>query len=142
MRRQFRGNEAIEQHYLAGGISCPLTEQISNILAGCTIEPLKNRPARIGICAFLRLGECCATVDLGGKLGRPGIMSLDQNIPAVDEARTPVRLPDRSLSKRALVLRFGFAFRVGKKNLLGLFSKDLVLDVTERVVVLILFLYF
>src|SRR5262245_21480747 len=69
-------------------------------------------------------------------------MNLDQNIPAVDQARTQARLPDRSLRKRVLVPTFGFAFRAGKQNQSNLFSKDLVLDVTERVVVLILFLYF
>src|SRR5262245_10378049 len=69
-------------------------------------------------------------------------MKSDQNTAAADEAKTPTRFVGRSLGKRAPVRRFGFAFRAGKQNLSGLFSKDLVLDVTERAVVLVLFLFF
>src|SRR5262249_14875822 len=69
-------------------------------------------------------------------------MNLDQNTPAVDEGRTPARFPGRSLRKRVPVPWFGLAFRASNQNLPSLFSKDLVLDVVERVVVLILFLYF
>jgi len=51
-------------------------------------------------------------------------MTIDQNSPAVNRTRPPN------------------AFRAGKPALSALVSKDLVLDVIERAVVLILFLYF
>jgi protein-S-isoprenylcysteine O-methyltransferase Ste14 len=58
-----------------------------------------------------------------------------------DEARTPAPLLGQSVRNKMPVLRFGLAFRAGKQ-VSALFSKDLVLDVIERAVVLILFLYF
>src|SRR5262249_40602214 len=91
---------------------------------------------------FLMLVACRAKVSLGGNLPRQGIMGLDQNTPAVDEARTPAPLLSRSLRNRMPERRFGFAFRAGKPNLSPLLSKDFVLDFTERVIVLLLFLYF
>src|SRR6516165_6820275 len=53
-----------------------------------------------------------------------GIMSIDQNPSAIGATRTPGQ------------------FGAGKQGLSGFISKDLVLDVIERTIVLILFLYF
>src|SRR5262249_13076995 len=88
---------------------------------------------------FLMIVACRAKVSLGGNLPRQGIMGLDQNTPA---ARTPAPLLGRPLRNRMPERRFGFAFRAGKPNLSPLLSKDFVLDFTERVIVLLLFLYF
>ena len=59
-------------------------------------------------------------------------MNFDQNSPAVGETRTP----------GPFILRIGLGFRTGKQGLSALVSKGLVLDIIERAVVLVLFLYF
>jgi len=58
-------------------------------------------------------------------------MNFDQNPPAVGEAKTPASFLGRPLFAGA-----------GKQSLSTFVSRDFVLDVIERVVVLILFLYF
>ena len=63
-------------------------------------------------------------------------MSLNQNSSATREARTPLIL-GRSLSIWAPVL-----IQTVKKNFSAFISKNLVLDLTERAIILILFLYF
>jgi len=68
-------------------------------------------------------------------------MSPNQNSSAAREARTPSMSLGRSLSIFwAPVLRT--AFQTVKKNLCASISKNLVLDLTERTIILILFLYF
>jgi protein-S-isoprenylcysteine O-methyltransferase Ste14 len=67
-------------------------------------------------------------------------MIIDQNSPAIGEARTPDRFLGWRFWNWIPVPRIGFG--AGKPNLFTLFSKDLVLDFIERAVVLILFLYF
>ena len=61
---------------------------------------------------------------LGDPFSNRGMMSVDQNSPAIDGTRAPSE------------------FRAGNQVLSVLVSTDLVLDVIERAVVLILFLYF
>jgi protein-S-isoprenylcysteine O-methyltransferase Ste14 len=65
-------------------------------------------------------------------------MNADQDSPAIGEARRPSPFLGRGIS--LLGPRIGFKF-VGQAPS-AFVSKDLVLDVIERVVVLILFLYF
>jgi protein-S-isoprenylcysteine O-methyltransferase Ste14 len=60
----------------------------------------------------------------GDRFCNRGIMSTDQNSPAISQARTPGE------------------FRPGKQAVFAFMSKALVLDVIERAVVLIIFLYF
>src|SRR5262249_34771021 len=79
---------------------------------------------------------------LGTTLRQNVIVGDKKPPPAVDEARTPAPLLRRSLRNRMPERRFGFAFRAGKPNLSPLLSKDFVIDFTERVIVLLLFLYF
>jgi protein-S-isoprenylcysteine O-methyltransferase Ste14 len=69
-------------------------------------------------------------------------MNFDRNSPAVGEARTPGPFPGRPLWNWAPVLRIGLTIRAGKQKLSPLVSKDFGLDIIERAVVLILFLYF
>ena len=67
-------------------------------------------------------------------------MSLNQNSSATREARTPSVFLGRSLSIWAPVRRNDF--QTAKKNLSAFISKNLVLDLTERTIILILFVYF
>jgi protein-S-isoprenylcysteine O-methyltransferase Ste14 len=66
-------------------------------------------------------------------------MNIDQDSPAFGEARTPGRCLGRQFWNSPVPL---IEFRAGTRNLSALVSKDLVLDIIERAVVLILFLYF
>jgi protein-S-isoprenylcysteine O-methyltransferase Ste14 len=66
-------------------------------------------------------------------------MNIDQDSPVIGEARPPGQFPGRRFWNSP-VRRI--EFKVGTRNLLALASKDLVLDVIERAVVLIFFLYF
>ncbi len=71
-------------------------------------------------------------------MGERGIViHLDQNSPAVGEARAPAL----SLGRPLCQLRNAAAFP-GKNSLSALVSKGLVLDFIERAIVLVLFLYF
>ncbi len=67
-------------------------------------------------------------------------MSLNQNSSATREARTSSALHGRSLSIWASALRTDF--QTAKRNLFALVSKNLVLDFTERTILLLLFLHF
>jgi protein-S-isoprenylcysteine O-methyltransferase Ste14 len=67
-------------------------------------------------------------------------MNVDQNSPAIGEARTPGPSLGWRLWNRVPVP--GIEFRASKQNLSALVSKDRVLDIIERAIVLILFLYF
>jgi protein-S-isoprenylcysteine O-methyltransferase Ste14 len=69
------------------------------------------------------------------------MMSFDQNSPAMGKPTTPRAFLGRSLPNWLPGLRTKFAVPAGK-NLSVLVSKDLVLDVVERAIVLIFFLYF
>jgi protein-S-isoprenylcysteine O-methyltransferase Ste14 len=68
-----------------------------------------------------------------------GIMDFDRNSPAVRETRTRDAFVARLVLNR---LRLPRIFREGKQNLVALLSKELVLDLVERALVLLLFLYF
>jgi protein-S-isoprenylcysteine O-methyltransferase Ste14 len=74
------------------------------------------------------------------QFGHPGMMSFDQNSPATGKPTTPRAFLGRSLPNWLPGLRIKFAFPT--ENLSVLVSKDLVLDVIERAIVLIFFLYF
>jgi protein-S-isoprenylcysteine O-methyltransferase Ste14 len=80
-------------------------------------------------------------LELRDLLDDRGIMNFDQNSPTVGEPRTPAPFLGRPLWNWVSV-RIALAFRVAKRNLSALVSKDLVLDLVERAVVLILFLFF
>jgi protein-S-isoprenylcysteine O-methyltransferase Ste14 len=67
-------------------------------------------------------------------------MIVDQNSPAIGEGRTPGAFFGQRFWNCLQLPRI--EFRSGKQNLSALASKDLVLDIIERAVVLILFLYF
>jgi protein-S-isoprenylcysteine O-methyltransferase Ste14 len=67
-------------------------------------------------------------------------MNLDQDSPAIGEARTPS--PFRGWRLRNSLLGPRIAFKFVRQVPSALVSKDLVLDVIERAVVLVLFLYF
>jgi protein-S-isoprenylcysteine O-methyltransferase Ste14 len=67
-------------------------------------------------------------------------MSLNQNSSATREARTPSVFLGRSLSIWAPVLRA--AFQTVTKYLSASISKNIVLDLTERTIILLLFIYF
>jgi protein-S-isoprenylcysteine O-methyltransferase Ste14 len=82
-----------------------------------------------------------AMLELRDLLDDRGIMNFDQNSPTVGEPRTPAPFLGRPLWNWVSV-RIALAFRVAKRNLSALVSKDLVLDLVERAVVLILFLFF
>jgi protein-S-isoprenylcysteine O-methyltransferase Ste14 len=64
---------------------------------------------------------------------------IDQNSSALSEARTPDRFHGRQFWNWTQMPRIKFG--TGKQNLSALVTKDLVLDLVERAVVLILFLY-
>jgi len=67
-------------------------------------------------------------------------MNIDQDSPAIGEARAPGQILGRRFWNLPVPR---IDFRAGRQqNLSALVSKDLVLDVIERAVVLILFLYF
>jgi protein-S-isoprenylcysteine O-methyltransferase Ste14 len=84
------------------------------------VEPSKAR--------ILTLGSSLGSSHAGGHFGDPfsnrGIMNVDHNSSAIGATGTPGE------------------FGAGKQGLSGFISKDLVLDVIERTIVLILFLYF
>jgi len=67
-------------------------------------------------------------------------MSVDQNSPAIGEARTPGRYVGWRLWDWVSVPRT--AFKAGRQAFSAFNSKNLVLDLLERAVILILFLYF
>jgi protein-S-isoprenylcysteine O-methyltransferase Ste14 len=66
-------------------------------------------------------------------------MNIDQESPAIGEARAPGQFVARRFWNLPVPR---IKFKAGTRNLSALVSKDLVLDVIERAVVLILFLYF
>jgi protein-S-isoprenylcysteine O-methyltransferase Ste14 len=66
-------------------------------------------------------------------------MNIDQESPAIGEARAPGQFLGRRFWNLPVPR---IALRPGTRNLSALVSKDLILDVIERAVVLILFLYF
>jgi protein-S-isoprenylcysteine O-methyltransferase Ste14 len=66
-------------------------------------------------------------------------MNIDQDSPVIGEARPPGQFLGRRFWNSPVPR---IEFRAGTRNLSALVSKDLVLDVIERAVVLILFFYF
>src|SRR6516165_7329047 len=66
-------------------------------------------------------------------------MNIDRDSPAFGAARPPAQCLGRRFWNSPVPR---IEFRAGTRNLSALVSKDLVLDVIERAVVLILFLYF
>jgi protein-S-isoprenylcysteine O-methyltransferase Ste14 len=66
-------------------------------------------------------------------------MNIDQDSPIIAEARVPGQCLGRQFWNSP---EPRIEFRAGTRNLSALVSKDFVLDVIERAVVLILFLYF
>jgi protein-S-isoprenylcysteine O-methyltransferase Ste14 len=66
-------------------------------------------------------------------------MNIDQDSRAISEARPPGQFLGRRFWNLPVPR---IEFRAGTRNLSALVSKDLVLDIIERAVVLILFLYF
>jgi protein-S-isoprenylcysteine O-methyltransferase Ste14 len=81
-----------------------------------------DEPSKVRILAIGSSHSGCAR--LGGPFSNRGIMNVDRNSPAIGGTRTPSE------------------FRAGNQALSVRVSKDRVLDVIERAVVLILFLYF
>jgi protein-S-isoprenylcysteine O-methyltransferase Ste14 len=75
-------------------------------------------------------------------MGDREITDLEQNAPGVDEVKTSAFFHSRLLRNTKPKQRFGSAFRSSRQGLAALLSKGLLLDFTERAVVLILFLYF
>jgi protein-S-isoprenylcysteine O-methyltransferase Ste14 len=69
-----------------------------------------------------------------------GIMSVDENLPAINEARTPSLFLGWRLWDWVSVPQP--AFKAGRQTLSAVVSKGFVLDVIERTIILILFLYF
>jgi protein-S-isoprenylcysteine O-methyltransferase Ste14 len=79
---------------------------------------------------------------IGEQLGERGIMNIDQNSPSVGKVGTLASRPGHFLSNWTQVLQIQSSFRSAKQKLSTLISKNLVLDVIERAVVLTMFLYF